>query len=253
MTALVLLDEAEARKLTAEIKSYAGVLWQKLHQAHEGQAWRAMGYPSWSAYIAAEFDISRSRGYQLVSHAKAVQELAEAVGAEVSTFVDTLTEGQTRNLDVPAAAAAIADRAAELPEDATDEDRAALVADEVERQRTATITETRTETTTTTVDAETGEIVPPRDPAPVPPPPQGAGSPNPTVHVDPAVVLRQRASAAVVKARDLLDLDPSSVASALLPEDVHAYTRLAHEVAEWAVALDDALTNRTRTDLRIVQ
>lgn len=79
----VFLDKAEAEKLTAEIKAWAGTLWVKLRQAHDGQAWRSLGYPSWSEYVRVEFDMSRSYAYRLVSHATAVAELEAGSGHRV--------------------------------------------------------------------------------------------------------------------------------------------------------------------------
>lgn len=125
----VLLDEDEARKLTATIKAHAGVLWRLLKEAHDGQAWRAMGYDSWAEYLRTEFDISRSRGYQLIAHADAVYELADAADLDMSTMVD-IPERITRDLDVPAAAEAVAAAVADLPADATEE-RAQVAAETV--------------------------------------------------------------------------------------------------------------------------
>jgi hypothetical protein len=105
---IVLMDKAAALKITAEIKSWSATLWLKIEEAHRGQAWRALGYESWAAYLDAEFDISRSRGYQLVNHAHAVRALAAAGGVEdVSTMVD-IPERVTRSIDVDEAAAEIA-------------------------------------------------------------------------------------------------------------------------------------------------
>lgn len=119
------LTEAEALKLTAEIKAWAGTLWQKLKQAHDGKAWKAMGYGSWTEYLSTEFDVSRSRGYQLVAHANAIAELADAAGVEVSTMVDT-SERITRGLDLASTAEEVRRQVAVLPQDATDDERAAV-------------------------------------------------------------------------------------------------------------------------------
>jgi len=129
------LSKEEAVKLTAEIKAWAGTLWQKLKEAHDGKAWRAMGYTSWSEYLSTEFDISRSRGYQLIAHANAIAELTDAAGVDVSTNVDTLTEGQTRNLDVAAVADEVRTQVADLAEEATDEDRKVLLRNTLAAQK----------------------------------------------------------------------------------------------------------------------
>ena len=128
-TTIAPLDRRSAEKLTAEIKAWAGTLWLKLEAAYDGQAHHALGYATWADYLRTEFDISRSRGYQLVVHAKAVRALAETAGVDdMSTMVDTLPERTTRDLDVPAATVSVAEAVADLDEDATDEVRAATVA-----------------------------------------------------------------------------------------------------------------------------
>lgn len=106
----VLMTEDEARIITADIKAWAGTLWQKLKQAYDGQAWRALGYGSWRDYIDTEFDMGKSQAYRLLTHANAVYEIAEAAGLdpdELSPAGDTLTERVTRDLDVEAVVEAV--------------------------------------------------------------------------------------------------------------------------------------------------
>lgn len=142
--------EDEALRLTADIKAWAGTLWVRLEAARNGRAWKALGYTSWADYLETEFEISRSRGYQLVAHAAAVRELAEAAGLEVSTAVD-IPERHTRAIDTTAAAADIAAAVAAEPD--ADEARRAEIVEQ-------TITEHKvTATTTTTIDADTAEIL----------------------------------------------------------------------------------------------
>ena len=140
-TTIAPLDKRSAEKLTAEIKAWAGTLWLKLRQAHDGQAWKPLGYTSWADYVRVEFDMSRSYAYRLISHANAVAELEAAAGIgpgeEVSPVGDTLPEGSTRDLDVPAATVSVAEAVADLDEDATDGDRAAIVAAAVDAVRKA--------------------------------------------------------------------------------------------------------------------
>lgn len=154
--------EDEARRLTADIKAWAGTLWVRLEAARNGRAWKALGYTSWADYLETEFDISRSRGYQLVAHAAAVRELAEAAGLEVSTAVD-IPERHTRAIDTTAAAADIAAAVAAEPD--ADETRRAEIVEQ-------TITEHKvTATTTTTIDADTAEVIEgPSSNAPAPSP-----------------------------------------------------------------------------------
>jgi hypothetical protein len=48
------LDVARARRLTDQLRSSLELSVTLLRQAHAGEAWRALGYASWSAYCAAE-------------------------------------------------------------------------------------------------------------------------------------------------------------------------------------------------------
>lgn len=157
------LDKMDALAVTAKIKAYAGVAWTLLVEAHERKAHKALGYASWAEYVEAEFDMSRSRSYQLISQARVVLEISEAV----STMVD-ISEREARDLapmieEAKAAVTAVADA---LPTDASPEDKTAAVTEALDRLRTSVVDArkpkatqtTKTETTTTTFDPETGEI-----------------------------------------------------------------------------------------------
>lgn len=56
-----LMTRAEAEEITAEIASKMVVLAEDIIEAHDRQAWRALGYESWDAYTDAEFNSSRLR------------------------------------------------------------------------------------------------------------------------------------------------------------------------------------------------
>lgn len=90
---VVLLDEREARDLTDRIKAATESLWALLLEAHERQAWRALGYETWESYVRAEFDMSRQRAYQLLDQGA----VTRAISAAVSTTVD-ITEREARDL-----------------------------------------------------------------------------------------------------------------------------------------------------------
>ena len=64
------MDATAARALTDRIKSAAGELWRLLEEAHRQEAWRLLGYESWTAYVDAEFDFSKRRAYQLVNYGR---------------------------------------------------------------------------------------------------------------------------------------------------------------------------------------
>lgn len=162
---VVNITQAEAEKLTAEIKAWAGTLCVKVKEAFDRKAHRAMGYSTWAEYMQAEFDISRSRSYQLVAHAGVVEQLAVTAGIDVSTIVDT-PEGQTRDIDLEAVAGEVANRVADLPAEATEEDRAALVTETVERHYKSS-KQSPQETPAPPADdaGSEGEVSSPSDPA----------------------------------------------------------------------------------------
>lgn len=74
------LSRAEARDLTARIRSAAGQMCLLLLEAYERRAARALGYPTWQAYARDEFGLSRSRSYELLDQARAILTLREAAG-----------------------------------------------------------------------------------------------------------------------------------------------------------------------------
>jgi hypothetical protein len=61
------MTKAEAEKLTSRINRDGYRLGELLLQAHDGRAWAALGYRSWSAYIATEFTFSRATSYRLLA------------------------------------------------------------------------------------------------------------------------------------------------------------------------------------------
>ena len=79
------MSEAEARAATEQVKTDAAALWRSLLRLYEGQAHTALGYSSWSDYCAAEFDIGKSRAYQLLDAGRVVA----ALEAPQSTAVDS--------------------------------------------------------------------------------------------------------------------------------------------------------------------
>lgn len=254
--------EDEARRLTADIKAWAGTLWVRLEAAHRGKAWKALGYTSWGDYLESEFDIRRSRGYQLVSHAAAVRELTEAAGVDVSTAVD-IPERHTRAIDTQAAAADIA-AAVEAEPDADEGRRVEIVEETVEKHRTSTI-----------VDGN-GEIIEgPSSDAPVPPgavepdddapedsavldgAPEGSGdrhpdpSPNEPAPPSPALQraqLAEQASKAAHAVRSkLLPLDPADIAAVCPADEWTAYLDLAVDLRRWCDRVDAAFSPNLRS------
>jgi hypothetical protein len=69
------LSATDARALTDEVKADAAALWAKLLALYEGGAHTALGYASWGAYCAAEFDMGQSAAYRMLDAGRVVAEL----------------------------------------------------------------------------------------------------------------------------------------------------------------------------------
>ncbi|MFO1461445.1 MAG: hypothetical protein U1G08_18840 [Verrucomicrobiota bacterium] len=79
-----------AREFTDRIKAAGADLASLLKRAHDGEAWKALGYDSWKSYCHVEFSFTKQRSYQLLALATARQSLQ-------STTVDLPThEAQVR-------------------------------------------------------------------------------------------------------------------------------------------------------------
>ncbi len=73
------LSTDEAQALTDQIKTTANVLYVLIRRAHAGKAHKALGYNSFEEYVRAEFDIGRSRAYQLLDQAKVIEAIEEVL------------------------------------------------------------------------------------------------------------------------------------------------------------------------------
>jgi hypothetical protein len=89
------MDEVEAREVTEAIRSAATATYILLAHAHEGKAYKALGYETWADYVRDEFEISSQRSYQLLDLSKAVKMIESA--APEGTVVK-LTEAQARGI-----------------------------------------------------------------------------------------------------------------------------------------------------------
>lgn len=102
-----LLTKAQAKALTDRIRKHIDAAWADITAAYEGKAWKALGYASWEAYVKAEFDMHRSRSYQLLDQGRVIRAISEATG-NLSTTVD-ISERQVREIkgDLPEVTAEI--------------------------------------------------------------------------------------------------------------------------------------------------
>lgn len=89
------MSEAKAREITDAIRAAATATYVLLARAHEGKAYKALGYDTWADYVRNEFDITASRSYQLLDLSKVVREI-EAATPEGT--VVALTEAQARDI-----------------------------------------------------------------------------------------------------------------------------------------------------------
>lgn len=114
------MSENEAREITEAIRSAATATYILLAQAHEGKAYRALGYATWANYVRDEFEISPARSYQLLDLSKAVAMIEEVAPEGTSV---KLTEAQARDIkrELPRITEQIQDETRDLgPEDASD-------------------------------------------------------------------------------------------------------------------------------------
>ena len=124
------LNQDQARSITDTIRNAVDVVWMLIARAHAGRAWSALGYESWADYVKEEFNMSRSRSYQLLDQARVV---AEIEGAVPEGTVISITEAAARDLKgvLEEVVPEIRERTAGLdPEDASD-----VLAEIVEEQR----------------------------------------------------------------------------------------------------------------------
>jgi len=72
------LSRVTALALTQRIRRAGEELWALLLEAYERGAHTVLGYPTWQAYVDAEFDISRSQSYRLINQARVTRAIQEA-------------------------------------------------------------------------------------------------------------------------------------------------------------------------------
>lgn len=90
------MDRAEAQAITDRIRNAVDNLGALVEQAHDRRAWKAMGYPTWEAYVSAEFGFTRQRSYQLLDQGRVAKALGEATG-DLSTDV-VISEAAAREI-----------------------------------------------------------------------------------------------------------------------------------------------------------
>ena len=89
------LTKAEARGLTNRIRNAVEDIRKLVAKAHEGKAWKVLGYGTWEEYVKAEFGMSRQRSYQLLDQGRIIEAIEDAAG-DLSTMVDKISERDAR-------------------------------------------------------------------------------------------------------------------------------------------------------------
>lgn len=114
--AVTALTEAQARRLTDEIRATAERTWELLAEAHERRAWEVLGYRSFAKYATAEFGMATSNAYRLLNLARVVRELERTTGAPAKAINASAREGEQLRGREPAIAAAAAQLQTDRPE-----------------------------------------------------------------------------------------------------------------------------------------
>ena len=78
-----IMTKEEAQDITESIQSTAIATCVLLQRAHDQQAWKALGYDTWSDYINNEFKFSRARSYQLLAQGAVIKGISEASNTDV--------------------------------------------------------------------------------------------------------------------------------------------------------------------------
>lgn len=87
MTSVILLREPEARDITDRIRFGMENLAQLIAEAHDKEAWKALGYKSWGEYVEREFPFNRATAYNLIDQGRAMKALSEAAGYPVEVTI----------------------------------------------------------------------------------------------------------------------------------------------------------------------
>lgn len=89
------MNLTQAQEITNTIRAAGVAVYVLISKAHEGKAYKALGYSNFEDYVKQEFDLTRSRAYQLLDLSKTIKAIEDATpeGTEIK-----LTEAQARDL-----------------------------------------------------------------------------------------------------------------------------------------------------------
>ncbi|MBN7777749.1 hypothetical protein JYP49_14200 [Nitratireductor aquimarinus] len=105
------LTKQEAKEISQRIRDRVEDIRKLVARAHDGKAWKALGYKTWEAYVKAEFGMSRVHAHRLMKQGEVLEAIEEAVGDSLP--MGNISERVTRELkaDLPAAVEEIKERA----------------------------------------------------------------------------------------------------------------------------------------------
>lgn len=92
------LDYQEAKTLTDQIRATTDVLYVLIQRAHAGKAWKALGYSNFGEYVNSEFNISRSRAYQLINQANVIEQISAATPEGTQININESTAREIKSL-----------------------------------------------------------------------------------------------------------------------------------------------------------
>lgn len=91
------MSASEARAITDQIKEHTDAVWKLLTLAHEGRAWKPLGYETWAEYVAGEFSMSRAYSYRLLDQGRVIHAIEEALSPMGDIPVE-LSEREARDI-----------------------------------------------------------------------------------------------------------------------------------------------------------
>lgn len=114
------LTREEAEELTASIQSTVTAVYVMLARAHQGRAYRALGYDTWEQYVKDQFDFSVRKSYRLLNLAETVKAIEEAAPTDTPISI-TITEAQDIKRELPKVTARVKEETAgKTPEESAE-------------------------------------------------------------------------------------------------------------------------------------
>lgn len=89
------LTQDEALELTEAIQSTVTAVYVMLWRAHQGKAYKALGYDTWEEYVRERFDFSVRKSYRLLDLAQTVKAIEEAAPEDTEVH---LTSAQVQDI-----------------------------------------------------------------------------------------------------------------------------------------------------------